>query len=251
MERELNMAKKFMAALVALVAAAGLALTVAPTFVNAAGEGPIDWTLPENAAVGDATTESTIDVPPWCDWRIGSLDETVDLVPAEGQDLAYDGDAINLEYVGASINAYIGGSDGFVTKGADDNCSWFGATAVGAELVVAMAGSMFEATAEAGGRDEDMDFEADTGNPLVVSASFAEGCAAEGFIDGGLGSLDALNPTGEVWSVASGSASTNNFCSFSIDYGITIPANMSPTYGDTTYTWTGPSLTFTIQVPED
>ncbi|MGA1645909.1 MAG: hypothetical protein ACO4AV_13125, partial [bacterium] len=161
-----------------------------------------------------------------------------------------DGDAIDLEYVGASINAYIGGSDGFLSKGADDNCSWFGATPVGAELVVAMTGSTFEATAQDGGRDEDMDFEADAGNPLVASANFADGCAADGFVDGGLGSLDSLNSSGEVWSVASGSASTNNFCSFSIDYGITIPANMSPTYGDTTYTWTGPSMTFTIQVPE-
>lgn len=245
------MAKKILAAFVALLAAAGLALTVSPSFVNAAGEGPVDWTDPANATVGDAETSSTIDVPPWCDWRIGSLSESVALVPKAGEDSMYDGDAIDLEFTGASINAYIGGDNGFTEKGAADNCSWFGATPVGAELVVTMAGDQFSAVATDGGADSEMDFTANAGNPLITTPTFAAGCESDGFANGGLGSLYTGATTGEVWSVPSASAVTNNFCSFQIKYEITIPENMSPTYGDTTYTWSGPSLTFTIQVPED
>jgi hypothetical protein len=243
------MIKKIFAAMSAMIAVAGLSLSIAPSFVGAAGEERLDWSAP--ADVGDATTSSTIPVPPWCDWRIGSLSETVALVPAEGEDEQYDGDAINLVFSGASINAYIGGFDALTAKPAAENCSWFGETANGAQLNVSMVGSTFAASAADGGADDGMDFSASSTNPLVTTSNFTGSCAEDGFVDGGLGDLHSGATSGTVWTVDSLSAGTNNWCTFNIDYAITIPADMNPIYGNTTYTWTGPSLLFTLQVPED
>jgi hypothetical protein len=49
-----------------------------------------------------------------------------------------------------------------------------------------------------------------------------------------------------AWTISDMAVVTNNFCNYSVDYTATIPGGMMPTYGDSTYTFTGPSLIHTL-----
>jgi hypothetical protein len=257
--------KRFFAAFVAIVATLGLSFSLIGVSVGfAEGERPV---TDPTASVGDASTSSSIAVPPWCGWRIGSLSEDVVLAPAETGGPAdvlvdepdqYTGGEITLEFEGTNTFAYIGGAAGVTSAlGHDlDNCSWFSEPADGAQLNVTMTGSTFTASAaavgEGGPRDDvGMNFTADALNPLITSSRFQDDCTAGAFVDGALGNLTDVDNVGTVWTVDSLSASTNNFCTFGIDYVINIPSGKSPLYGNTTYSWTGPTLTFTLQVPEE
>ena len=250
------MFKKILSGCVAVIATLGLAFSLVGVGVsNAAGETkPSEGETP----VGNATTSSSMLVPPWCGWRISSLSEAIDLQPASGEPNFYSGEEIQLEATGADIYAYIGGSAEATSKPESDlalgACSWFSDPAYGAQLNVVLDDANFTAEAESGGLDSQMDFSAEqTENELYVSYVPAEegSCSADGFTPGDMSSFYPDRLSGRVWSVAAADALNNNFCQFRLSYQIKIPAGMSPTYGETTYTWTGPTLTFTLQVPED
>lgn len=251
------MLKKVLSCCVAVIATVGLAFSLAGVGVSnaAAGDGkPVAGDEP----IGDATTQSSMVVPPWCGWRVSELSETINLVPAEGEPNFYSGAEIDLEATGADIYAYIGGAAGATTKPESEieegACSWFSDPAYGAQLNVELDNANFVASAEDGGADPLMDFDAvETDNEFYVSYVPAEGgtCEADGFVPGDMSSFYPERLTGRVWSVDADVALNNNFCQFSLRYQIKIPGGMSPTYGDTTYNWEGPVLTFTLQVPED
>lgn len=250
------MLKRILSCCVAVIATVGLAFSLASMGVsNAAGGEKPDA---GEDLVGDATTISSMVVPPWCGWRISELTETINLEPAEGEPTYYSGSEIDLEATGADIFAYIGGTAEATTKPESDieegACSWFSDPAYGAQLNVELDDADFVASAEDGGADVEMNFSAEAGsNEFYVSYVPAVGgsCEADGFTPGDMSSFYPERLTGRVWSVEAADALNNNFCQFSLRYQIKIPGGMSPTYGDTTYNWAGPVLTFTLQVPED
>lgn len=250
------MLKKMLSCCVAVIATVGLAFSLAGVGVSnaAGGEKPVAG----DADIGDASTSSSMVVPPWCGWRVSELTESINLVPADGEPTFYSGSEIDLEATGADIYAYIGGAAGATSKPESDieagACSWFSDPAYGAQLNVDLDTADFVASAEDGGPDTEMNFSAvETENEFYVSYVPAEGgtCEADGFAPGDMSSFYPERLTGRVWSVAAEDALNNNFCQFSLRYQIKIPGGMSPTYGDTTYNWVGPVLTFTLQVPED
>jgi hypothetical protein len=208
--------------------------------------------------VGDASTSSDMLVPPWCGWRVSSLTDTIDLEPVAGAPSYYSGEEISLEQTGGDIYAYIGGAAGETSKPTsvleDGACSWFSDPAYGAQLNVELSTADFVAVATNGGADPLMDFSAEeTDNEFFVTYVPAGGgsCESDSFTPGNLSSFYDGKLDGRVWSVAADDAENNNFCQFALKYEIKIPGGMSPVFGNTTYTWTGPTLTFTLQVPED
>ena len=255
-ERGFQFFKKFIAGAVALVATVGLAFSLSSLGASyAAGGGKPDTGL---SPVGDASTSSQMLVPPWCGWRVSSLTESINLVPAEGEPTYYSGEEISLEQTGGDIYAYIGGASGETSKPTDvledGACSWFSDPAYGAQLNVELDSADFDAVAADGGPDGAMGFSAtSTSNEFYVTYVPEEGgtCTADNFVPGDLSSFYTGKLSGRVWSVAADDAKVNNFCQFKLKYQVKIPSGMSPTFGDTTYTWTGPTLSFTLQVPED
>jgi hypothetical protein len=239
-----------------MFASIGLAFSLSSLGASfAAGEGKPDV---GDTDVGDASTTSEMLVPPWCGWRVSSLTEEIALLPAVGEPSYYSGEEISLVQTGGDIYAYIGGAAGETSKPTSDleegACSWFSDSAYGAQLNVELDSADFVASADDGGADIQMDFSAEeTDNELFVTYVPAEGgsCGTDSFTPGDLSSFHTGKLAGSVWSVSADSALNNNFCKFQLKYEINIPAGMSPLYGDTTYTWTGPTLSFTLQVPED
>jgi hypothetical protein len=248
--------KRFIAGAAAMIASIGLAFSLSSLGASyAAGEGKPGV---GDSTVGDASTTSEMLVPPWCGWRVSSLTETINLEPAEEEPLYYSGEEISLEQTGGDIYAYIGGAAGETAKPTsvleEGACSWFSDPAYGAQLNVDLDSADFVAEAAAGGADPNMDFSAtETTNEFFVTYVPTEGgsCEADSFTPGDLSSFYTGKLDGRVWSVAALDAENNNFCQFRLRYEIKIPSGMSPLFGNTAYTWTGPTLSFTLQVPED
>jgi hypothetical protein len=248
--------KRFIAGAAAMFASIGLAFSLSSLGASyAVGEGK---PAVGDSDVGDASTTSDMLVPPWCGWRVSSLTETINLEPVAGEPTYYSGEEISLEQTGGDIYAYIGGAADETSKPTsvleEGACSWFSDPAYGAQLNVELSSADFVASADDGGADNGMDFSAtETENEFFVTYVPAEGgsCVSDSFAPGDLSSFYTTKLDGRVWSVAAASATNNNFCKFQLKYEIKIPSGMSPLYGDTTYTWTGPTLSFTLQVPED
>ena len=186
---------------------------------------------------GSGSFSASVVVPPWCGW---SQTEISDLT-LTGDGL-YIGDAYTLQGSSGSVYAYINGGSSITSQAASDNCSWFNTTPYAAALNMALGDVSFEGTSDAEPGVVDEEFSWD-GN-LTFTNNFDEGSCTN-FTTGAGAELTTAGDV-DVWSVDSGDTTTNNFCSYSISYGSTIPADLNPTYGDSTYTIAGPTLTVTL-----
>jgi hypothetical protein len=195
--------------------------------------------MPEvgDSPAGSGDFESSVTVPPWCGWSQTPATENLTLTGA-GQ---YTGEAYAMEGTSGPIYAYVNGGATITEEAAIDNCSWFGTSAYGAQLDMSVADVEFEGTSDADPGVVDTAFSW-TGN-LGFTNNFVGTCS--NFITNPGAELLAAGST-TVWSVAAGDTTTNNFCDYSITYTSTIPANKNPTYGDSNYTITGPTLTVTL-----
>ena len=154
----------------------------------------------------------------------------------------YTGTSYDLAGSSGSVYAYVNGGSSITEAAAVDNCSWFSTTPYAAALNMSVDSVSFEGTSDANPGVVDTAFSWD-GN-LTFTNNFDEGSCTNFTTNAGA-ELDAAGNV-DVWSVASPDTTTNNFCSYEIAYGSTIPANLNPTYGDSTYSITGPTLTVTL-----
>jgi hypothetical protein len=116
-----------------------------------------------------------------------------------------------------------------------------------AEFEVEINGTAFQASTSGGARDAEMDFSVSDAEPISITPSFTD-CGA-GFTEGPASQLpDGEALSANVWTNTTGG--TNDFCTFNFSYSVTIPANLIPSYGGTTYTWTGPNITHTVTVTD-
>jgi hypothetical protein len=197
------------------------------------------------STAGSATTSATVVVPPWCGWNINPVVDAIVLAPAsEGKYLGQD-----LELTGStsSVNAYVGATTGSTVRLLSDNCSWFGKTPQAATFSVTINAGDDSFTATSGGNvDAEMGWSLET-EPLLISNTFAEGCTTAGFTPNTeTGTMTAAGTT-NAWSILSDAVTTNNFCSYSVAYTATVPGGKLPTYGNSTYTFTGPILVHTLR----
>jgi hypothetical protein len=247
------MKKKFFGAVVAPISIVGLTFALGlGTTAFGAGELQQDQ---DDTLISTLNVTTDIPVAPWCGWYVsGGPDGDLALEPdAEvSAPTTYIGTEIALTKTATQNTAYVGPEDGLETEGASDDCSWFEeGNKYGARYDVVATGNKFTAralTTSDGVLDAEMDFYAESVNPLKLTNVGIDSCSTE-FETNPLAELAGTSLTTTPWRVITG-VTNNNFCQWATKYEIKIPANMSPTYGAVTYRWTGPTLTHTLVIPE-
>ena len=204
----------------------------------------------------DVTTE--VPVAPWCGWYVSTSANTdIALVPGVSEPATYIGTAIALTATAEENTAYVGSQAGLTIQGATEDCSWFTeGNKYGARYDVVADGNVFAAKAQTGTpggtADLEMNFRATTANPLKITNMDIESCGIDFVTDATAELKDSgVGLTTTPWTVSEAAVTNNNFCKWSAKYEISIPAGMSPLYGNVTYRWTGPTLTHTLVIPED
>jgi hypothetical protein len=252
------MKKKFFGAVVAPISIVGLTFALG-LGTTAFGVGERQQNLDDTLiSTLDVTTE--IPVAPWCGWYVsGTPEDDLVLVPAAGAPVTYIGTQIALTADADENTAYVGPRAELTSQGDVTDCSWFEeSNKYGARYDVVASGDSFTAQALLTVEDvitptddSEMDFYATVGNPLTITNMNIDSCDAAFETNAGAtlyGSGATLTTT--PWTVFEANVSNNNFCQWYANYQINIPADMSPTYGDVTYRWTGPTLTHTLIIPE-
>jgi hypothetical protein len=229
------------------IAASMLGMVVALSGITSGFAAGSDAPEAEPLEAGSPTTSASVAVPPWCGWNINPVVGSITLAPpsVDGVAAKYLGDDLELTGSTSSVNAYVGATGSAEAELLSDNCSWFGKTPLAATFAVSIAEGDAAFTAASESRsDEGMGWVLGV-KPLVIENTFSLGCSAAGFTSNPGASMSASGST-TAWSILSGTVSTNDFCNYSVEYTATVPAGKEPTYGNSTYVFTGPTLVHTL-----
>lgn len=256
--------KKIAAIFLAPLAAIGMTFSLFTTSAIATGETQQGSSGNQQLAVQG--TDIEIDVRPWCGWTaLTAANSAISLEPAAGPGTVYDGEAIDLVATGQQFAIRVGpaGSaatdpETFIALDAE-NCSWFADSEKnGVAVSTTFAGvgdtppHAFVGESDADGAstsDTSMNFEAGAGvGEAFVINNTAVSCVGFNFSGSPLTVTNDATATAGANVVTMGveTTTTNDFCSWTSSYAITIPAGLKPTYGDSTYTFTGPTVTNTM-----
>ena len=212
----------------------------------------------------ESSTESSIVVPPWCNWIV-NIPESINFQPVDSNgneiaDFVYNGTAQAIASTASAESYYVAGASGLTEQAELDNCSWFGSPEMGAGVSFSLSGSTFQAygqgteSAPQNIRDTAMDIKLDDANPMILSRVFGASCSVNRFQVGETNLLlqgpDQIADI-RLLGIQSMLVATNNFCSTVARYTMKIPAGLVPTYGDSRFTWRGPTITFTSVLGAD
>jgi hypothetical protein len=251
--------KRVIAALLAPIAIFGFALTAFTE--SAIADGTSQQGDNGSQALSTQATEISTDVRPWCGWTaLAATTSAIVLVPGASQDAVYDGDAIALEAIGQEFAIKVGPvRSSPVEAGVEfeeeesDNCSWFNDDQKnGVAVTTTLDHNNFVGASNkntGAETDTSMNFDAEENNKFTIANTADEGsCTNFSFIDPPLvvTSGETALAGASVVTMGAGTTSTNNFCSWKSDYSITIPAGMTPLFGDSTYSFAGPTITNTM-----
>jgi hypothetical protein len=252
--------RRLLAAFLAPIALLALAFSISST--TAFGEvGVTQQDASGDQELDSQTTGIEMPVRPWCGWiALTGANTAIALEPAAGQETTYDGDAITLEAVGQEYAIKVAPVDqdpesvlASFTAEAPDACSWFASSEVnGVNVSTTLDVNTFTAISDKNTSpvvDTTMDFETDDGDDqnLVISNN-AVTCDPDFTFDNepfrviGAGTLTGTN----VVTMLSTSTTTTSYCSWTSDYTVTIPSEMKPMFGNSTYTYAGPTITNTM-----
>jgi hypothetical protein len=252
--------KRVVAALLAPIAIFGFALTAFTE--SAIADGTSQQEASGKQELTEQATKISTDVRPWCGWTaLAATTSAIVLLPVSGQDAVYDGGEIALEANGKEFAIKVGPVssspvEAGVAFGAEeiDNCSWFRDDQKnGVEVTTTLNNNNFvgvsNATGAATAGDTSMNFDAEDDNKFTIANTADEGsCTKFSFSNSPLVVIDTGTATtgASVVTLGAGDTSTNNFCSWKSDYSIKIPGGMTPLFGDSTYSFTGPTITNTM-----
>jgi hypothetical protein len=251
-----------LAAVLAPIALLALAFSISST--SAFGEAG-DTQQPDSGdqILDTQTIGITTPVRPWCGWIALLGDNTaIDLVPAGDGDQIYDGDSITLGATGQQYAIKVGpvGQDRTsdimaFTREVDGDCSWFADSEKnGVDVETTLSGNSFTAVSSKNANEEtdtSMDFTTNDGvDQNLVITNTANDCSDLGFEFNNnplrvTTSLSATNGAAVVSMVASDTTS-NSFCAWTSDYTVKLPVGMKPTFGNSTYLYTGPTIINTM-----
>jgi hypothetical protein len=244
--------RKFIAVLLGPISAVVLAGSLSSSFALA------DPYVPQTTTpVAEFGTGAEVPVPPWCAWH-SSIPEDVLLAPLDDPDelITYRGDAVDLGFNSDWNYTYVSGEVGRTSKDRSSNCSWFGDPAYGSRLDVEINSDGFTAYIINGTSwipDPAMDFRLTESNPIKLTRNLDASCDDVGnsFDAGGLTTnlYQASTPANGLTEVAAASTFTNNFCKWKVDYEVSLPAGLEPTYTRAFYAWIGPQLIYTLSFP--
>ena len=254
--------RRLLAAFLAPIALLALAFSISST--SAFGEvGVTQQSNDGTQALDSQTTGIEMPVRPWCGWvALTGANSPIVLAPAAGQETTYDGTAITLEAVGQEYAIKVAPVDQETTSDlasfiqeADDACSWFASSEVnGVDVSTTLDVNTFTAVSDkntSSVADTSMDFKTDDGlDQNLVIDNTPVTCADAGFSfinNPFVVTTSASATTGtNVVSMPAMSTLTNSYCSWTSSYTVTIPSELKPTFGNSTYTYTGPTVTNTM-----
>jgi hypothetical protein len=213
-----------------------------------------DWTEPNGGdeIIGaDATTQSEVPTNLWCTWYINGLDASITLASPNGGTDEYEGEELLLTGTQADQEVLVAGytagespaiADREPVGDADPyDCSWYNSEQ-GVKVTVTSAGAGFSAVAALGGDDLEMGWTL-AEEPIAVTYTADPDGSCSGWtvasaldITGDGASIDAA-----VFPYAS-VTETEEDCSWSSTFAVSMPAGMMPTYPGQNYTFTGPTL---------
>ena len=254
--------RRLLAAFLAPIALLALAFSISST--SAFGEvGVTQQSNDGTQALDSQTTGVEMPVRPWCGWvALTGANSPIVLAPAAGQETTYDGTAITLEAVGQEYAIKVAPVDQETTSDlasfiqeADDACSWFASSEVnGVDVSTTLDVNTFTAVSDKNTlsvADTSMDFTTNDGlDQNLVIDNTPVTCADAGFSfinNPFVVTTSASATTGtNVVSMPAMSTLTNSYCSWTSSYTVTIPSELKPTFGNSTYTYTGPTVTNTM-----
>jgi len=254
--------RRLLAAFLAPIALLALAFSISST--SAFGEvGVTQQSDNGTQALDSQTTGVEMPVRPWCGWvALTGANSPIVLAPAAGQETTYDGTAITLEAVGQEYAIKVAPVDQETTSDlasfiqeADDACSWFASSEVnGVDVSTTLDVNTFTAVSDKNTlsvADTSMDFTTNDGlDQNLVIDNTPVTCADAGFSfinNPFVVTTSASATTGtNVVSMPAMSTLTNSYCSWTSSYTVTIPSELKPTFGNSTYTYTGPTVTNTM-----
>jgi hypothetical protein len=238
-----------------------LALAFSISSTTAFGEVGVTQQSAEGEQALD-TQDIDIEMPvrPWCGWvALTGAEDPILLEPAAGEETTYDGDEIILEAVGQEYAIKVAPVDQVTTgdlasfiEEAADACSWFATSEVnGVDVLTTLNVNTFTAVSDkntSSVSDTSMDFTTESQNLVIDNTPVT--CADAGFSFSNnpfVVTTSASATTGtNVVSMTAGDTLTNSYCSWTSDYTVTIPSELKPTFGDSTYSYTGPTVTNTM-----
>lgn len=221
----------------------------------------------------NADTSAAVDTKELCIWYVSAVPGAVALTPAAGVDALYDGAEMELTSGDtlSDVEIFVSGNNPLAeTAGTIDahrDCTFYGQNegiAFKAELSGADEGEeAFIATGGESALDPEMDFTQTAELPLLFDATNSESCRS-----GADGSEDNWS-TDDLTSTSSGAVAAttiagltkdntvaiqsdedgeNSACVVSQVVTVSIPANQTPAYPGTNYSFAGPTLTFSFNI---
>ena len=234
------------------LAGGALVISLGALALGVAGVSPALATsqAPDPSGGGETQLSASTETGAWCGWYLTDVSSELVLEPVNALETTYVGTAIDLtatDPLGSS--AFVGGTD-FHDEDTT-NCSWYGAPNQQAvEVSIEADSANFEAMAEFYNDETDtsMDFSLTSENRLTITVdedvAYCNGffVTPETSIYGG-----ALTST-PIESAVYTDVGTTDRCDWDVTYTTSIPAGLVPTYGGTTYSYTGPTLTTTREI---
>ena len=271
-----------------LVAACGIVLSSLAVGLGGASAVPPGIPDQEDPPGDEAETTSTVRMRERCIWYVDGVPATINLLPT-GDDVAGvdgDGDPIGKVYDGSEYSLSVdlpelrawnsgnesGGGEEFVDEHAF--CTYFGAT-TGIAITGTWSEGGFTATALVGGRDDNLDFDMTSANPLVMSIDkgtcrtpsqgsdlSAWEFGGEDFVYQGPDDLYLLTksdsesrggrlmeqPKGVTTDRPANAPSGNDRCGVNLSVQVSIPEGGTPRYAGEAYTFSGPTFTTEIVI---
>lgn len=213
---------------------------------------------------GDVSaTTSIVDSQEKCTWYLTGIQASISLeVTAGGTNSKYDGTELTLgKAADDDLTVYTSGNQGAGNADGNTECTFYnGKTGVSVSNSI----SAYDVTAEdSEGADAAMDYNLSSSNPLKVT--YAETiCWNNGDSDGAnvwtvngtaIDMYGAGNNSGSIMSLAYGdtlqvnTTTASERCSASSNYELKVPAGLEPTRPGNDITFTGPSVSFNVTLP--
>ena len=211
-----------------------------------------------------SSTTSTVDSQEKCTWYLTGIQPSISLErTAGGTSGKYDGTEMTLgKNAAADLTVYTSGSQGGGSANANTECTFYnGKTGV----AVANSISSYAVTAtDDHGSDGAMGFNLSSSNPLKITYAQTT-CWNAGdddqltngwtFNSSAINMYAAGHNSGNVMSLAVGktlqvnTTTSSERCSASSAYELKVPANLEPTHPGADITFTGPSVSFDVTLP--